>query len=112
MPPLRAILIFMATPRNRTALATRIALGVVMFGSLALIVWQRFTAGRIDDLIDKAHDALVAGDLEAFEGYRQSAGILLQTSQSQYPWIYAGYLGLAVVLVVVWFRHTAKLRAP
>ena len=102
----------MATPRNRKALAIRIVLGVTMFGSLAMIVWQRLTAGRIDDLIEKAHGALVAGDLEAFEGYRASASIHLQTSQSQYPWIYAGYLGLGVVLVAVWSRYITRVRVP
>jgi hypothetical protein len=102
----------MATPRNRKALATKIVLGVTMFGSLALIVWQRLTAGRIDDLIDKAYNALAAGDLEAFEGYRGSASILLQTSQSQYPWTYAGYLGLGLVLVAVWSGYIPKVRAP
>ena len=60
----------------------------------------------------KAHDALATGDLEAFEGYRESASILLQTSQSQYPWIYAGYLALGVVLVAVRSRHITKVRAP
>lgn len=85
---------------------------ITAIGFLVLIVWQRFTAGRIDDLIEKAHDALAAGNVEAFEGYRESASILLQTSQSHYPWIYAGYLGLGLVLVVVWSRYIIKVRAP
>lgn len=112
MLSLRVTLVFMSTPRNRKALAIKIGLGVILFGSLALIVWQRFTSGRIDDLIEKAHDSVAAGDVVAFEGYRQSASMLLQTSQSQYPWIYAGYFGLGVVLVVVWSRYITKVRAP
>lgn len=98
-------------PLDRKALATKVALGVTLFGSLALIVWQRLTAGRIDDLIEKADNALAAGNIEAFVGYRESASVLLQTSQSQYPWTYAGYLGLAVVLVAVWSLKITKVRA-
>lgn len=93
-------------PDKHKALAINIALVVTFVGSLALVVWQRVAAARIDDLIERAVEARGAGDIAAFEGYRQSAGLLFQLGQSHQPWMYAGYFGIAVVLIVAWSRRT------
>ncbi len=97
-------------PAKLKALAIDIALAITLIGSLALVVWQRGTADRIDDLIRWAIQAQSAGDIAAFEGYRESANLLVQLEQTQWPWIYAGYPAIGIVLIVVWSRLAASRR--
>ena len=103
----------MATHRflSPKALAINIAFAVTGVISGAVVLHQGLAAGRVNDLMEKSHNAFAAGNFEAFEGYRESAYILLQTNQSQQPWIHAAYIGLGVVLVAVWSRYITKIRA-
>jgi hypothetical protein len=104
----------MASPRPHKlkTLAINVALAVTLAGSLGVIVWARLTGFRIDDLIRQAVQARGAGDISAFEGYREAARVLVQLSQNQQPWLFAAYLGVGLVLVAGLSNLMAKVRTP
>jgi len=97
-------------PDKLKPLAINTALVVTLIGSLAIVVWARVIAARIDYLIGQAIEARGAGDTSAFEGYRESAHLLLQVTQDQQTWLYAGYFGVGLVLVAAVSRRMAKAR--
>lgn len=99
-------------PDNLKAMAINVALAAILAGSLAMLVWARVTATHIDDLIEKAVEARGAGDVSAFEGYRESGRLLLQFSHDQLPWVIAAYFGVAFALVALLSRWMAKVRTP
>lgn len=99
------------SPGHRRPL-TNVALAVTLAASLAMLVWARITGGRVDKLIEQAVEARGAGDVLAFEGYRESARVVLQLSQHQLPWLLAACFGLGLVLVAMLTRWMAKGRVP
>jgi hypothetical protein len=98
------------SPEHRYRL-TDVALAAILAASLAMLVWARITGARLDKLIEQAVEARGAGNVSAFEGYRESARVLLQLSQHQQPWLLAAYFGLALVLVAMLSRWMVKRRA-
>ena len=102
----------MASPRphNPKALVLSVVLAVTFVGSLGVIFWARSTGSRIDDLLGQAVEARVAGDIPAFESYREAARVLVQLSQNQQPWLLAAYFGIGLVLVVAASNLMAKVR--